>query len=331
MLKLSVIVPVYNGEKTIKDTLTSIDNAIGGEMEIIVIDDGSTDRSYSICKRFAENKDYIQVIHQNNQGVSSARNRGISEACGKWIAFVDADDVVDCELYQSLEKYMVDENDLIVFNMIKGEHTAIPRKRTIYKQKEFVDNMLHWFKNESFDSCCNKVYRRALVNEKRIIFDPAMKNNEDLFFNLEFYKWMDRIVLDEEKAYCYCCQNQSASNRYIPGLLELYLKSHHALTQFCVQKNAPNEVFKHLEKDIFDKVIYSMYQEMFKSSSNRAERKKKFIQMATSQQAQEVLHASQKDNVGNFMQRILYVLWKEKRYNFMIMILAIRNIKSKIS
>lgn len=131
---VSVIMPVYNGEKYLSQALNSICNQTYNNLEIIVIDDGSTDSSYEICKNIAEQDSRIKLIHQKNKGVASARNVGLAVAKGDYIAWVDSDDYI-CEtfiqsLLENLEKYQV---QAIIIQRTEEENPHILEKNEILK------------------------------------------------------------------------------------------------------------------------------------------------------------------------------------------------------
>lgn len=111
MSAYSVIVPVYNSEKTLKYCIESILNQTIDDLELILVDDGSTDASGVICDDYMKKDNRIKVFHQSNKGVSAARNRGLEEAKGKWIVFVGSDDFVDSKF---LEIYGNRDADLLI-------------------------------------------------------------------------------------------------------------------------------------------------------------------------------------------------------------------------
>jgi len=118
--KLSVIIPVYNTSKYIEKCLNSILNQYMNDIELIIVNDGSTDNSEEIITKWIdEYKDKIEVKYfkKENGGLSSARNFGVKHATGEYITFVDSDDYLDPQIYQHLEKYMEDKVELIKFKM----------------------------------------------------------------------------------------------------------------------------------------------------------------------------------------------------------------------
>ena len=110
MPKISIIVPVYNCEKYISNCINSVLEQSFKDFELILVDDGSSDRSFEICESFAKKDSRVRAIHQPNSGVSRARNIGLDEAKGEYIGFVDGDDCVDKEMYERLYKNLADNN-----------------------------------------------------------------------------------------------------------------------------------------------------------------------------------------------------------------------------
>lgn len=178
MTKISVIVPIYNVEKFIRRCLDSIINQTMKDLEIILVDDGSTDNSGVICDEYAKLDNRIIVIHKENGGISSARNRGLDVATGEWIAFVDSDDYIEEDMYEVLYKTAIEENvdictcffkyltldNKILFNPIQ-EQLNINGK---CNSKEFL-NLI--YKDEYMNGICvatwNKIYKKNIFNNLR--------------------------------------------------------------------------------------------------------------------------------------------------------------------
>ncbi|UJF15261.1 glycosyltransferase [Jeotgalibaca sp. MA1X17-3] len=123
MIKVSIIVPVYNVEKYLKKSIESLMNQTLKDIEIILVNDGSTDNSLFICKQY-EKKDFrIKVIDKNNGGVSSARNIGIELASGQYIGFIDPDDWIEPEMYEKMySKIEKTKSDVCICNYIKEKN-----------------------------------------------------------------------------------------------------------------------------------------------------------------------------------------------------------------
>ncbi len=180
---ISVIVPIYNAEKYLRATLNSIVNQTYKNLEIILINDGSTDNSAVICSQYKQEDNRIILINQNNSGVGMARNVGLSKSTGKYITFVDSDDVSDTKLlenlYYSTVKYDADiveggikvvfEKESIVPYSIGDEITVLDKEQMLKKYLSFELSNAVW----------GKLYKRELI--KNIKF-PATNINEDFIF-----------------------------------------------------------------------------------------------------------------------------------------------------
>lgn len=164
---LSVIVPVYNVEIYLNQCIDSLINQTFKNFEIILVDDGSTDNSGSICDEFAEKYDNVFAFHKQNGGLSSARNYGIEKARGEYLAFIDSDDFVESNMFEHLVgnalKYNADIsmcNFFAFFNDSKRIRREIPEKETtVYRGNDVLLRLYHEF------SACNKIYKRNLFDD----------------------------------------------------------------------------------------------------------------------------------------------------------------------
>lgn len=181
MIKISVIVPIYNMEKYLKKCLDSLVNQTLNEIEIIAINDGSTDNSISILNEYSKKYKNIRLFNNENQGISKARNFGIEKAKGKYIAFVDSDDYVETNMLEIMyNKAISDDLDIVVcdyynyyentgkieeFKIVDFENTNIKNNRKLL----FQINPSPW----------NKIYKKSLFNDKEYRFPIGIKY-EDL-------------------------------------------------------------------------------------------------------------------------------------------------------
>lgn len=166
---ISVIVPIYNTQHFLPTCIDSILNQTYQNLEIILINDGSTDTSPILCNQYANYDSRITIIHKENGGVSSARNAGLKIATGEYIAFVDSDDYLDPDFFANLSKY---DADVIVSGQDKA--TGLQNISTI-KQ-----NYYDW---DSFVGPCEKLYKRSMI--QGIHFKENLPIGEDIIFNLE--------------------------------------------------------------------------------------------------------------------------------------------------
>lgn len=189
--KVSVIVPVYNAEKYLSACLDSLIAQVYEKYEILLVDDGSSDASPSICDEYAARFPNVFVCHQENRGVSSARNTGLSNAKGKWIAFVDSDDVVSPYYIEKLllEAESNTDIDLVVqgvtiFSNRSGAGDHFVLKDCVYSSNQLgkclVENNLL-----EFGYPVSKMFRRDLLKRNGIKFNTTIKRSEDLLFFLQ--------------------------------------------------------------------------------------------------------------------------------------------------
>ena len=213
-VSISIIVPVYNVGDYLERCVDSlISQTTVDQIEILLIDDGSTDHSGVICDEYSKKFPFITTIHQRNKGVSAARNTGINNSTGEYIAFVDADDFVDSGLF---EKMTIDAQktgaDLIVFDYwvtyedgSKSKYRRTSSEKTWSREeslKEFLSGGLIGI--NLFD----KLFKRSCVNTLR--FDERIKVGEDLFFIFNFLLNTNLVYGSFQPGYHYFQRNGSA-------------------------------------------------------------------------------------------------------------------------
>ena len=201
--KVSVIVPVYNTEKTLHRCLDSIIAQTYTDWECILIDDGSKDNSPAICDEYEKVDIRFKVIHKKNGGASSARNVGLKEAKGEWICFCDADDVVESHWLYTFEKNK-DNVDLVIssFNM---HHFSFGVKHCVYdldtQQPKYAVSMMIGCGECGF--LWNKSFRTDIIREYNIIFNESYQLYEDEEFVTNFMSHAKRIRFVKEITYNY--------------------------------------------------------------------------------------------------------------------------------
>jgi glycosyltransferase involved in cell wall biosynthesis len=211
---ISVIVPAYNIAPYICRCLDSLLCQTYGNLEIIVIDDGSNDETGNIIDAYAESDRRIKAIHKDNSGVSETRNVGIEVAVGTYIGFVDGDDTVDQDifdfLYQNLVRYNADISHCGYRIVREGrENVAIhgTHKIVVQDRNEGIIDLLDATMVEP--GIWNKLYRRDLVKDVRL--DKDIKINEDLLFNIRLFKMAKKSIFIDEPKYNYILRQGSAS------------------------------------------------------------------------------------------------------------------------
>ncbi len=176
-IELTFGIPVYNAEEYICDLLNCFKENASINYEVIIVDDGSTDNSYNICKKY-ENE-IFKVFHKNNDGVSSTRNYIISHSNGKWLTFIDADDLIDFNAYIYLYKLIKNSNYNYCIGVFNNK-----KYKGLLKTKNKLSYLIE---NEIINSPCNKFYKLDILKKNRISFNVEYSLGEDLLFNIDYY------------------------------------------------------------------------------------------------------------------------------------------------
>ena len=208
---VSIIVPVYNTEAYLPDCLDSIVNQTYKDIEIILVDDGSTDNSGRICDEYAKQDNRIVVIHKENGGVSSARNRGIDISNGKFICFIDSDDTID-KLYVETLAVAIndDEVDLVLCNVRDIWINRISEKRKIkeYLSGDFFADYYKLINLLRFPVL--KLYKSQIIKKYNLKFYEDIVCAEDQIFNFEYYIHISKYVYIDKAYYNYYHRNNGS-------------------------------------------------------------------------------------------------------------------------
>lgn len=235
-IQISIIVPVYNTEKYLRECVGSIiAQTIFDRIEIILVDDGSADNSSDICNNFARKYDNMAVIHQANAGVSAARNAGIEKARGKYIGFVDSDDYIFPEMYARLfENAENTKADMSVCGFVhcfpdKEVSVRYPFPEHEPMEKDFIQNEIYTFmlKKESFNSCCNKLFSRQMIEKSNVRFQVGRTNGEDRRFTIDFLAKSDAVCYAPYMGYYYRLVPTSATQSSDTDCLGNFIKQYY--------------------------------------------------------------------------------------------------------
>ncbi len=233
MYSLSVIVPVYNAEKHLPKALESLAaQTVADSIQIILVDDGSSDSSPAICDDFASKRSDTVVIHRKNGGVSAARNAGIKKADGEYIGFIDADDTVAPDYFEKLLSAAKKNNCDMAFNgftlIYNGEHRPSETEfdnGKIFSQSELINTVARKMLSDGmYNNVWSKIFRRSTINEHCIEFPTGIKIGEDKRFVLEFLRHCNCAVYVESNGYFYLDVPSSAmhSDKVLDELLSTY-------------------------------------------------------------------------------------------------------------
>ena len=251
MIKISVIIPVFNGEKYIKDCVRSLLNQTLSEFEIILINDGSKDNTADICNKLSKEDSRIKVIHQENSGVSIARNKGIQNANGEYLCFIDCDDYLDRDYLELLYNACINNNVKIsacCIESIKENKELISRKSLkegIYNCEQALEEL---FKFKDLNSGpCGKLFHKSLF-DKELVF-PNIRTYEDLLFVYKaIYKSKGLYFVENCKYYYIHRSGVGAMDKFIKNPTTDVIIAAHEVLEF-IKKNIP---------DIWDSSFYGI-------------------------------------------------------------------------
>lgn len=238
--KISVIVPVYNLENYIEKTVAQLSNQTYKNLEIILVDDGSTDNSFEICKRLSEKDSRIVPIHQQNSGVSSARNTGIKHATGEYIGFCDGDDAIENDIYEFLYNNLVDDNadisicGVTMINPDKSVNDISTGKHIVWENN--LDYIKALFKGTTTMNVYTKLYKAEIC--KATDFPTNLKTNEDKFYCFTSSLKAKRITLNDVSKYTYFRRVGSATVVEFTEKFFDSIKSSDMMIQLC-KDNCP--------------------------------------------------------------------------------------------
>ena len=208
-IKVSIIVPIYNAQKTIGRCIDSILNQDFSDFELLLIDDGSKDESGRICDSYAEKDNRIHVIHKENSGVSASRNLALREARGEYLQFLDADDWVTPNatrlLVQSIEQ---NECDMVIsdFYRVIGErlsHKGSIDEDGVLTREKFANFMMENPADFYYGVLWNKLYKRSIIEKYQLCMNPKISWCEDFMFNLEYIRHCENIFVLQVPIYYY--------------------------------------------------------------------------------------------------------------------------------
>lgn len=245
---VSVIIPIYNTERYLNKCISSVRKQTYKNIEILLIDDGSSDRSGEICDRHAAEDDRIQVVHICNNGVSHARNLGIQRASGKYLFFVDSDDYIDCEMIADQVCIMEDECVDLCISALSEENLASGFSIDLSKQCDLEISFL--LKNHLLFGPMVKLYRRDIVNNHGIVFPEDFSYGEDLLFNIGYLRYVERISYINQCYYHYVRENtQSLSRKVRWDAFENDMVLHNELKKWILEKNLMSDSVRTLLAD----------------------------------------------------------------------------------
>lgn len=277
---ISVIIPVYNAEKYINRCIKSVVNQSYSQLEVIIVNDGSTDNSLSICKTIGAQDNRVNVISQINGGVSKARNAGLHLAKGEYVMFLDSDDYMLPDMCKTmLDVLHSKQADCVICGIQEPEGGLwCPQRNIDYSTlADFKRDFIYQLNTEILSPCWNKIFKRQLITN---LFNEEISFGEDLIFDLEYLNNCTRLsfittpLVYHEKQVVGSLVTKTGLQR----LMDIE-KIHQVIMKFAGEENISQDLHK---KYIRDLTVYVRFIFLDKSSSLKNKKKilKEWIQGA---------------------------------------------------
>ncbi|WP_313114933.1 glycosyltransferase family 2 protein [Aequorivita sediminis] len=253
---ISIIVPVFNKENFLRECLDSIINQDYQNFELIVVNDGSTDGSKIICEEYAAKYDQIILVHTENGGVSSARNKGLQIAKGEWVTFVDSDDYISKDYLNIVLK--TQDRDFIIVNIDRVKNNGIERKLQFKNEVLNLNEFLQTYKvYPNYAELGAKFMKLSIIKNNNLSFHSNLNYGEDTLFNLKYLAHCKNIELSNRSVYFY---------RDVTGSLSKQTQDYSAIKKYYQLINEELKCFStaFLENNIkfpFYQLISSLYKD----------------------------------------------------------------------
>ena len=342
--KISIIIPVYNVEMYLEKCLESVLNQTYKNLEVILVDDGSTDKSGLICDEYQKNDSRIRVVHQDNQGLAAARNTGLQYVSGEYFSFVDSDDYIDLNTYRKVCTYIEKEKCDICFwghyrvNKTQSVMYDIPPKKLEYTGKEeilemFLTNTLsgHPGNGMSFTglSVCCGIYKTDLVKKKCLRFHSEKEIlSEDILFNMEACICADKLSVYPEYLYYYRQRTASLTEKYRKDRFCAAVRLDKAMKQLALEYGVSKWLEKGIDYCFRMNLIVCLKQEIYFKKQNGYQKLMEHIcEIGTASRTQEYL----KNNMAEGIKRkILFQALKLQKWSLVYCIIHVWTSLEKI-
>lgn len=302
--------------------------------ELLLIDDGSTDNSYEICCEMSKKDSRIKTFRQENSGVSQARNKGISEASGQFIIFIDSDDYIEKNMFEILMDEYEEPGSLIVFgyythdieNGISYLENAGNQKPLTLTLSEISVNFWKYYMYGLTNSPCNKLYITSIIKDNNIKFPPGVKMGEDIVFNLNYFQYIKEFNIINEYLYNYMQYPEQSTKKVNPSIskdmlffltrIEKFIITHYPKDSQTINLTEHNyQIFKHLNT-----TLTMPYRSKHMTSVEQKNYLNSVITKFKDTFPNRVVHGR------NLYESLILYLIKNKQYNFLHYLLKLRNL-----
>lgn len=250
-MDISVIIPVYNVESYLNKCVNSVLCQKEISMEVILVNDGSTDSSGKICDDYASKNNNVKCLHIKNSGPATAKNRGYKIAKGNYVAFIDSDDEIKPDMfYTMLQSGYKHDADIVCCNYIQinedgsYEHTEYTGKEYVLNQDEALKAIL--IKDKIYSQCWTKIYKRATMDSNHIMNTEGLKTDEDFIYNIQAFACSKTVCIVDKPLYIYTHRTKSLSKDYFRNHINQYIDNR--ILRLELVDSIIQERFPHLQE-----------------------------------------------------------------------------------
>lgn len=328
---LSIIIPVYNGERYLQETLHSIINSTYRDIEIIIIDDGSKDNSREIYTNICEKDKRVRVIIQENEGIVGARNRGIKEARGKYICFCDQDDIVAKDFYTiAISKMKRDDSDICISSTAKFIDNTDDNNQILYEnlddelfvtQIDICNNLIKPMFSQKFDNSdrqmrmtiWNCIIKKAILDQKGLFFKRFVDYEDDMLMRFDVLLNATKVTTIKYCGYYWRVNPNSESHRkkYISDMAYKQRKMRIYLKEEISNKGLKQEAQEIERYQVCIDVIKILTNEI---ATKRRGRKKYLSDLFDSILSDEIIQVMLQINKRELRYRVAYFWIRKKSY-----------------
>lgn len=311
---ISIVIPIYNVEKYLKRCLDSIESQTYNNIEIILVNDGSKDNSLNICKEYQKKDKRIKIIDKVNEGVSVARNAGLEASSGQFIGFVDPDDWIEPNMYESMYRTINDYNCNIAFcnyskdKKISNLSKTFKFKKNVLGKLDIIDNLMSNMigiediipKYYNVMGCVWRcLYKKEFIDKYKIRFKPGITIMEDLVFTIEALIYCDKVCIDHNVLYHYMQNKSSSLHAYNQKMWLDQIMVHEILENMLKEADLDEYMRNRLDSRYIAMAACSIGNEVYKSNEKMKKKMELVKYIINDEKLKEVLERARNYNIQN--------------------------------
>lgn len=315
---VTAIIPAYNNADTVQVAIDSVLKQSYNNLEVVIVDDGSTDNTGALLDELASKESRLKIVHQKNAGPAAARNRGLAEADGDYLIFVDADDYMIGNSIGPMVELMESEGlDLVISGMKwtriddRGHHSVSETIDELQRLHGPTDIKAHFFDylhaNLILNSMCAKLYKREIIREHDITVNSKLDMGEDFQFNLSYIRYARLVDTYVASVYSYEMYRSTLTNRYREHLFEERKLSTTLLREFLEENQLSTQITKFLYMKLF-------VSQMMQDAEHRVPKATRLAHVSDIYGSEEMQFALQDFHPQGRSQKIIYRVVRDGRY-----------------